>query len=96
MIRRQGLGYVSAVPSLAAQIKADRIKRSSDGLHVELTVESAVLDKTNTKSGHLFRGRANLSSLTALTGLAKHLERRVHADWGEILGEFAKEVLEAE
>lgn len=93
---RQGLGYVQPIPSIAALIKADRIKRSSDGLHAELTVESAVLDRTNTRSGHLNRSRENLSSSVALTRLAGKLAKRVPADWDEILGEFAKLVLEAE
>lgn len=99
---REGLGYYELVPELIAEFRADHIKRSSDGLHCELTVQSAAPDVKssaslgNTKSGHLFRGRANLSSLTALTGLAKHLNNRIKADWSEHLGEFARNVLEAE
>lgn len=109
-VRKAGLGYVMTLPSIVGEVRVDRLHRSRDGLHGELTVSTA-LPGARTSTGYLFKGRQNLSSLTAQTTLVRHLAGKSAAaltvendgmgkgeavDWAEIVAEFCRQVLEAE
>lgn len=97
-VRRDGLGYVLALPSVATEMRCGAVTSRSGELHAELSV-SCALPGVTSRSGHLFRGRFNISSVRTRKELAGHLAARTpgsEIDWPELLEQFCVGVLAGE
>lgn len=95
---RTGLGYALTRPEVATEIKVGQVSRSRGELVAELTV-SCAMPAIASQTGHIFRGRFNLSSPTTRGTMAKHLASRTNGvgiDWPEMLELFCMAVLTAE
>lgn len=97
-VRREGLGYVLELPAVATELRSGAINRSRGELSTELSV-SCALPGVTSRSGHIFRGRFNVSSVRSRTELARHLAARTtgsELDWPELLEQFCVGVLAGE
>lgn len=94
-IERIGLGYRAAFAA-GVDLVVDRLRESRGELSAELSVRwsSPALPG---QDGHIFRGRFNLSSLTARTSAARFLGERTRGaevPWAELLERFCVGVLD--
>jgi hypothetical protein len=94
-VRREGLGYVMQITDAATELRCGATTRSRGELLAELSV-SCALPGVASRTGHIFRGRFNFSSVRTRSELAKHLTARTpgsELDWQELLEQFCVGVL---
>jgi hypothetical protein len=95
-VERIGLGYRSSFPA-GVDLKVDRLHESRGELTGELSV-SWTRPALPIQDGHIYRGRFNLSGLTARSTAARFLNDRTRGaeiPWSELLERFCVGVLDA-
>lgn len=102
VFRRSGLGYVLELPSIFTTFNLDRIHRSRDGLHGDLTVKTA-WPGIKTFNGMMLAISFNITSGTLRKSVAKSLEDRApvkdpsdQLDWYGFLEELCQGTMMAE
>jgi hypothetical protein len=96
IVERVGLGYRAAFPA-GVDLKVDRLHESRGELSGELAVRWT-RPTLATQDGHIYRGRFNLSGLTARGSAARFLNDRTRGaeiPWAELLERFCIGVLDA-
>ena len=91
-LERVGLGYRMRFPAAGVVLIVERLRDSRGELSGELSVR-------HTQAGHLYRGRFNLSSLTARVSAARFLAARTRVDgidWPDLLERCCLAVLDAQ
>jgi len=95
-IERVGLGFRASF-ALGIDVKVDRLRESRGELSGELSVRWT-RPALPTQDGHIYRGRFNLSSLTARASAARFLSdktRGAGVPWSDLLERFCVAVLDS-
>ena len=97
--RKRGRGYIyepeEGGRGLGVQLRAERIRRHSGGVNIEIIIESTLPPNP----GHVHYGALNLLATTSKASLAKVLQARANIpglDWAGLIEEFCVAVLRAE